>query len=207
MKRALWCSLLALTTSACGPSGASAAIFKLINAGEGSDLVTHISDAPGSRWLYLVSGGGINQSVSDTRYLDTFQLPEGPLVERYITEGQVIYLEQSPEGRYYWGSSDGDVLKHPLVELSYPLRLNRTWQTGNENYPDWYQYSVDGVETLETPAGTYEAVRLLQFNSRSGNTVTRWFAENVGMVQRHAPGTNNVGAVKTTLLSFYEELR
>ncbi len=201
--RTLPLTVLAMSLLACGPSGSTAAIFRLVNAGEGPFLVTHIDDSKAASWLYLVSAPGVPGEISHSHYLDPVQLPEGPMVSRYITDLQIVFQEQTADGKYYWGSSSGDVLEAPLVELSYPLRLNRTWTTGNENFPDWYQFSVDGVDEVETPAGHFTAARLLQFNSRENSTVTRWYVERVGMVQRFV--IDRSGATRTTLLSFQGE--
>lgn len=201
--RTLALTVLSACLLGCGPSGSTAAIFRLTNPGEGPALVTHLDESTTSSWVYLVSTSGQPGTISQSHYLEPVQLPEGPVVSRYVTDTQIVFQEQTADGKYYWGSSDGDVLDAPLVELSYPLRLHRTWTTGNENFPDWYQYSVDGVDEVQTPAGHFTAARLLQFNSRANTTVTRWYVERIGLVQRFA--SDRAGATQTQLLSFQGE--
>ncbi len=192
--------VLILTVNCGGASGPVASIFALKSGGSGDSIVTRINTREGSRWLYRVETGNIGTS-SENFYQGTVQIPDGPLVPRLVTESQVVFQEQNESGQYYWGSSDGDLLETPLVTLSYPLKLDRRWSTGTKLFPEWYQYSVEGVETVETPAGTFQAARLVQFNSRSNQTVTRWYAESIGLVARKAETGNGI---TTTLLLRYQ---
>ncbi len=190
-----------LALIACGPPGGSAvSVFTLKQGGDGPDLVKHINRSPSARWLYQVTVSGFS-SASENYFEGTVQIPDGPVVDRLVTETQVVYQEQSDSGQYYWGSSDGDLLQHPLVTLSYPLKVNRAWSTGTAAFPEWYQYSVEAVEKVETPAGTFDAARVVQFNSRANSTVTRWYVDDLGLVQRSAETGNGVS---TTLLLSYQ---
>lgn len=200
--RRLWLTLIALT--ACGPAGgASISIFSLTTPGEGEDVMKHLHDAPADRRLYAVFADLV--TAGETYFDGTVQIPGGPLASRYVTEGQVIYQEQTAEGLYYWGSSSGDLMATPLVELSYPLKLNRAWTTGTATYPRWYQYRVEAVETVETPAGTFKTARVVMHNSRAYSTVTRWYADEIGLVQREAISPDST--VKTVLLHYQLEAK
>lgn len=189
-------------TGCGGASGSIASIFSLKAGGDGENIVTRINTSEGSRWLYRVQTGK-SPSSSENYYQGTVQIPDGPLMPRLITESQVVFQEQNESGQYYWGSSDGDLLETPLVTLSYPLKLNRKWSTGTKLFPEWYQYSVEGLETVETPAGTFQAARLVQFNSRSNQTVTRWYVESIGLVARQAE--SGFGFTTTLLLRYQLE--
>jgi len=200
--RPLW---LLLSLVACGPAdGSSASIFELASPGDGEDLVKHIHDSPGDRRLYAVLAE--TMSAAETYYDGMVQIPGGPLASRYVTEGQTLYQEQTAEGLYYWGSSGGDLLVNPLVELSYPLKLNRAWSTGDSIYPRWYQYRVEAIETIETPAGTFRTARVVMYNTRANSTVTRWYADEIGLVQREARAPPD-SLIKTVLLRYQLEAK
>jgi hypothetical protein len=193
----------ALFCAACGPpSSEGFAVFELLNAGEGEPLLTRLNFSPAARWTYAVSDaeGGVYES-SDTFYSGTVTLENGVVAQRYVTGLQVIYQEETEAGQYLWGSSDGDLFERPITQLSYPLRTNREWKTGTVETPDLYRYKVERVETLETPAGRFEAIRVLQLNTDTTDLVTRWYVEDVGMVQRF--GKDDVGNIVQTQLLRY----
>jgi hypothetical protein len=202
VRRALLLS--AWLCAACGPpSSEGFAVFELINAGEGEPLLRHLNFSQVARWTYAISDVKNDQFYAeDTFYSGTVTLENGVVANRYVTGLQVIYQEETEAGQYLWGSSDGDLFERPITQLSYPLRANREWKTGTVETPDLYRYRVERVETLETPAGTFVATRVLQLNTDTTELVTRWYVEDVGMVQRY--GKNDKGDIVQTQLLRYQ---
>ncbi len=196
------CCLLA----GCAPSGSGAAIFSLKNVGSGPDLMTRQAFGPDARWTFIVDEGTgpSGQTISDAYFEGEVDV-NGVRCGRYVTDLQVVYLEQTPDGLYNWGSSDGDIYPTPFTLVSYPLRLDREWYSGNEKYPKWYRYLVSAVEPIQTPAGLFQAARVDQLNTRTQERVSRWYVQNIGLVQRFGYSDLSSDIVSTTLLRFNRE--
>ncbi len=207
MKPALLAAVLAASTLVgCGPpSGDGLAIFELLKEGDGEPLITGENLSDTARWTYAVrnEANSISQS-QDAYYNGSVTLENGVTALRYVTALQVVYEEINERGKYYWGSSDGDLREHPIVQLSYPLKLGKEWTTGIEEEPKLYLFRVEAAEPIETPAGSFMATRVSQLNTDTTEIVTRWIVQGVGMVQRY--GNNDQGVkVHTSLLRYSRE--
>lgn len=173
-----------LAVVACGPpSSAASAKVTVLNPGKGDPLVTAINHGLGSRYTFGLVEGGRLTPVVDASYTRKITLTQGPEVVVYSTELEDIFIEPTAEGEYVWGGSSGVVVA-PVLSIKLPLKQDLEWETADENGVPFYHYRVEAQERVDVPAGTFLAARTLQLNLRSSTAVTRWYAEEVGLVQR-----------------------
>jgi hypothetical protein len=188
----------------CSGGSASQALVEVVKEGDGDAVVSSLSTGLGTRWTYAVTED-TQTTVAEVLDDGLMTLPNGAVVHREITPAaqapQTGYYAQEASGTYYWGSSDGDLFDTPLCTVSLPLKLNREWTSSTDAHPGWYRFRVEAVEDIQTPAGRFHTARLVQWNTRSGAFVTRWYADRVGMVQRVGPGASSTDA-QTLLLNF-----
>lgn len=180
---------LAAAASACGPSGSSASTVKVLSDGDGDAVVKTLDATPGLRLEYVVAGSSLAvPTASEVSFAPPFQLTNGVTVAVMVTDTEDVYVEEAAGGRYFWGADDTGLLDTPLLEVKLPLKANTEWETGDAATPNWYRYRVEAVEALELPGGSFTTARLLQVNTKTGDRVTRWYAERVGLVARRGNG-------------------
>ncbi len=95
-----------------------------------------------------------------------------------------MFLETKPEGEFVWGGSS-DLSSGGILQIKLPLKQDLEWETADEKGTPWYRYRVEAIERIDTPAGTFTTARTLQLNLRDSSSVTRWYADEVGLVQRN----------------------
>lgn len=169
--------------SGCGPG---AGLYTVLDEGQGEPVVTHINRAVGSSYLFGVMGAdGQVVTLNHAAYTGHTTLTGGPEVLVYATPAGDVFLELSADGNeeLVWGSN-GDLATAPQLALRLPLRLGTRWRTNDEKGTPFYEYRVELIERVAVPAGTFEAAKLVQLNLRQGTQVDRWYAQDVGLVQR-----------------------
>lgn len=170
--------------AACGPG---AGLYTVLDEGSGEPLVTHVNHAVGSRYVFgLMGTDGTVTGLSDAAYTGTTTLTGGPDVLVYATPDGDVFLEVSADGNltFTWGSQ-GDLATAPQLLLRLPLRLGTRWRTVDEKGTPFYEFRVEAAERVTVPAGTFDTARLTQLNLRQGTQVNRWYAQDVGLVQRN----------------------
>jgi hypothetical protein len=168
---------------ACGP-GAGNARYVIVNAGKGDDIVKTINTTVGSRFTFgLVQDQLLRGLGADSAYTRRITLSQGPEVVVYSTSDEDVYVEPTPDGQLTWGGSGG-VQPSGILSIKLPLRQDLEWETYDEKGVPWYHYQVEAVERVDVPAGTFLAARTIQLNLRTSTSVTRWYADEVGLVQR-----------------------
>lgn len=169
-----------------GPGGAGKAKFTILNEGKGDPVVTKINRQIGSRFSFaLLQMGKLQGLGADTFYTKNITLDQGANVVVYSTPDEDVYIESASEGDFIWGGSSG-VLTAPQLNVRLPLKQDSEWETADENGVPFYRFRVEAIERIDVPAGTFMAARTLQINLKGGGApVTRWYAEEVGLVQRN----------------------
>lgn len=179
MKRAL----LLLAACACGP-GSGGARYAIVNPGTGEAIVSTINTVIGSRFTF---GLLINQQLqglgADSAYTRHVTLSSGPEVVVYSTPDEDVFIEPTADGQLTWGGTSG-VLPSAILSIKLPLKQDLEWETYDEKGVAFYHYRVEAVERVDVPAGTFVTARTLQLNLRTSTSVTRWYADEVGLVQR-----------------------
>ncbi len=177
--------LLLVVLSGCGP-GASQ--YRVLSEGTGEAVVTHINHAIGSRYFFgLVGDEGKVKQFAEASYTGRTTLTGGPEVLVYATPDGDVFLEYAGVDdalQYTWGDST-DLGDAPVLSMRLPLRLGTAWRTFDAKGTPFYEYRVEAVERVTVPAGTFETARLAQLNLRAGTQVNRWYANDVGLVQRN----------------------
>jgi hypothetical protein len=184
--------MLFVLTLACGPSGTANAKFTIVNQGTGEPLVSKINHAIGTRYTYAVLQSDatdptkvtVNGLSGDAVYTRKITLDQGPEVLVYSTPLEDVYIEVVPDGELTWGGNT-QIASAPILNLKLPLKQDLEWETSDEKGTPFYRFRVEASERIDVPAGTFQTARVLQSNLRQGTSVTRWFAEEVGMVQRN----------------------
>ena len=83
----------------------------------------------------------------------------------------------------------------PLPRIKFPMLPGNSWNWKGKEYDDGEINSieltarVEANETIQVPAGTFNTIKLVtSIKSSSGteNTVTEWFAKNVGLIKMSA---------------------
>jgi len=146
----------------------------------------------GDRWVYHVSDGYRAKAEWEETHevvaIDaagitvqvTLRNPTGEAgrTEKWSAPGVVV------EGAVY--EAETDRFAPPLIRYRYPLTAGTSWnQRIRDTFkppPDPYapivrQVSVDGYETVTTPAGTFNALRLRVFMTLDDETFWRWGTE------------------------------
>ena len=175
---------LGLLLCACGPGGG---LFTVLDEGTGEPVVTHINRAVGSSYVFgLMDATGKVSSTSNAAYTGHTTLTGGPEVLVYSTPDGDVFLEHSADGNqeFVWGSN-GDLATAPQLAIRLPLRLGTRWRTNDEKGTAFYEFRVETVERVTVPAGTFDTAKLVQLNLRQGTQVDRWYAQDVGLVQRN----------------------
>ncbi len=169
--------------AACGP-GAGNAKYVIINGGTGDDVVKTINTTVGSRYTFgLVQDQVLRGLGADSAYTRRTTLSQGPEVVVYSTTDEDVYLEPTADGQLTWGGSSG-VLASAILSIKLPLKQDLEWETYDEKGVAFYRYRVEAVERVDVPAGTFLTARTVQLNLRTSTSVTRWYADEVGLVQR-----------------------
>jgi hypothetical protein len=80
----------------------------------------------------------------------------------------------------------------PLLRFPLPLKPGVTWGWQGKEYSDGNttEVTVSGKaicrESVITKAGTFDAIKIesvIESSSNSKNTVTEWYAENIGLIK------------------------
>jgi hypothetical protein len=181
----LMCVFLLLSCGP-GPGGAGKAKFTILNEGKGDAVVTNINRSIGSRFSFaLLDMGKLKGLGADSAYTRNITLEQGANVVVYSTHDEDVYIESASDGDFIWGGSLG-ILSAPQLNVRLPLKQDLEWETADENGVPFYRFKVEAIERIDVPAGTFVTARTLQINLKGGGApVTRWYAEDVGLVQRN----------------------
>ena len=80
----------------------------------------------------------------------------------------------------------------PLLRLPFPVKEGNSWEWKGVEFSDGDSCNVTvngivlGKEQITTPSGNFDAYKVetvISSSSGSNNTVTEWYAENVGLVK------------------------
>jgi hypothetical protein len=195
-----WPLLLVLALVACDPEAAPAGPFELLDEGVGDALLEPREPLDGATFSYFVDTRGTVNVTSNEGFLEH----NGVELLRQVTTDEIVYLGFREDASLFFGTDTRGILDEGVVTLSFPLKEGRRWTSGVASFPDMFEFTVVGPETVETPAGTFDAVRVDQLNRVDSVDVARWFAPGVGLV--HRVGPDGVGptapTARTTLVEY-----
>lgn len=178
---------LALALVACGPPGSEQARFRVLEPGTGAPVVTRINRNVGTRQT-LVARNPVNgqdqalEGVISGRQV----LGSGAEVAVYSTPDGELLIQTTPEGELAWGTAE-EPEDSPILTVKLPLRLGLRWDTSDGRGVPFYEFHVTAAEEVIVPAGRFDTARVQQVNLRTGEVIDRWYAEDVGQVQRANP--------------------
>lgn len=172
---------LALALVACGPPGSESARFRVLEAGAGDALVSRINREVGTRHT-LSTDEGLLESVITRRQ----RLESGAEVAVISTPQGELLVQPLPDGELSWGTAD-ETSDSPILTLRLPLRLGLRWETADARGVPFYEFHVTAAEEVVVPAGRFATARVQQHNLRTGELADRWYADDVGQVQRASP--------------------
>ena len=145
--------------------------------------------AVGNWWVYAGDGTKLRMTVQDVvegSFLLVSEVNDFPVQrEYYVVEGEdIIALRRdNPMGSYN--------LEPPQVFLQGPMVPGSQWTWEGEvaGLRARTTFTVLEPETVETPAGTFEALPVVVSGVIDGEDLllVRWFAAGVGMVREQAP--------------------
>jgi hypothetical protein len=142
-------------------------------------------------------------SLSDSRTVQKLMISEeagSKSVKSHSFASSSGYYQIDDSGIYYYGS-----ISHPTTEailiLPFPLEVGKTWQRGALG-----TFEVFGVETVETPLGSYQAIKVGQ--QENDFEMYEWYADGVGMVKSYMkiPVISEIGRDLETIAIIIEEL-
>lgn len=132
-------------------------------------------------------------------------------------ENENFFYSKLADGIVYHGASDPNAnnqdvainfsLTPPIQFLKSSFSVNDTWSTTSDfdlkedgvttaNYPVTYQFTVEAIENVTVPAGTFNDCYKITINISSttnpaaAETITLWLAENIGMVKQISDGVD-----------------
>lgn len=85
--------------------------------------------------------------------------------------------------------------KDYIISIKFPVNVGESWE-GREFNGGTETISVKGLEKLETPAGTFECVKVnhhIQYNNGKEDDLFYWYGENTGMVKLREEITIQLG--------------
>ena len=146
--------------------------------------------AVGTEWVYAYRAG-IDTSRVKRTLVRTEERDRGVLVSidrewdgKTVPDSRVLVSADGLLALPVTGK-DG---RPPVRRLKSPVVRGQSWELPREGWdPPAETYVVRGIETVEVPAGTFQAVRVDFVESRGGVEQSRtayWYAREVGLVKR-----------------------
>lgn len=179
--------LLPLALAACGPPGSELARFRVLEPGSGEPVVTRINRNVGTRQTLLAEDASRGDDAALEGVISRRQvLASGAEVAVYSTPGAELLIQTTPDGELSWGTAE-ETDDSPILTVKLPLRLGLRWDTADARGVPFYEFHVTALEAVVVPAGRFDTARVQQVNLRTGEVSERWYAEDVGQVQRANP--------------------
>jgi hypothetical protein len=164
------------------------ALFATSAAGQRMD--SYVAPALGSTFIYqsMDSGSyGSGQGEAPNSVVE-FTL-EGRRLVSYVS-GDLHFLTLPTGGLVGFASKDGKLILSwdPPLDFAYPLEVGKTWTRQhqmtihgqNRTVPYQVTGTVEAVEDLAVPGGTFQAYRVRTVDS-AGNTNLEWLNPELGI--------------------------
>ena len=139
----------------------------------------HFPMAPGDEWVY-------DAAVKEVRFQVLGRTDRGFQIKRTGKKPDVAY-EMSIDARgAHILSAFGRPYDPPYRQFAFGTRAGDRWTWSGTIGGNKMSYVCEnqGLETVHTPAGTFEAVKILETaGTPLPSTNTMWLAENVGVVR------------------------
>ena len=147
----------------------------------------------GAVWTYMATVDGNDRMVSkkvsrseQVKGLDCFVVEDDGF-SGFLTK---MHLHKSADAVQLVKASY--TMKEPLTWIKQPLKTGDSWAgqllTTDNQDGGTLRFNVEGEETVDTPAGKYQAMRVRMDGETAGPSLhaTMWFAPGVGEVKRSA---------------------
>jgi hypothetical protein len=112
-------------------------------------------------------------------------------------DDDIEYRRWTPQGVYYVEGSDKT--KTEYMNTVLPLEMGTSWTVKKPT--ETVEYTVTGIENIETPAGTFDKCLKIDFKGDKSEG-TQYLAPNVGLVKQIAKAS---GIPMTVLLTKYKK--
>lgn len=93
---------------------------------------------------------------------------------------QYVKWECHPEGLFLPGSG------REGITVAKTMEPGSTWKTTEPGSDYEIVYTVEGMEQVEVPAGTFEALKVQVDDGGEGQNIFKWYAPGVGVVREYA---------------------
>jgi hypothetical protein len=151
----------------------------------------------------LVYDSDLGKSVLEVKkeaYLNVFTFKGDDFIYRQklqINEKGVFVKEtyQKIKGLLVFNKEGTFTYSEALPIIKFPIEIGKSWKWEGKEYDDEnintlnVTATVEKSETLKVPAGTFESLKLVTTITSSPdtkNTVTEWFAKNIGLIKMSA---------------------
>jgi hypothetical protein len=165
--------MLSISTGCVAPSAPSAPASPTL-AGTGSPVLVVASPPswrPGDRWVYGWTSGG----ERGTKSIETLEVREINNVSFYLLRVGEVEVFYTRDLRWAGSMQDGRVTSRmtpPQPWFAWPLRVGNTWtyrgsfedRNGKSEFND--VFSVVAAETVEVPAGRFNALKIVRETQR-----------------------------------------
>ncbi len=158
---------------------------------QGTDILPFV---PGTEWTYTVQGPSGSTSYK-TRVVGCAEVLSSKVArfETKVGERTVPYQVMADAYRIYRRNRPDKPESKWTVEAIKP-------DFGGTEVEDNVQYRHAGIETVETPAGTFADCVKIEIKNAQGRVVNVWYAPGVGMVKR----VNETANVIETLSAYHK---
>lgn len=146
---------------------------------------------PGNKWVYFSASDSFQWEVTD-RFTAINMVQADVVKESTPAVSLDRYFLVSQKGVFDHGSQNR-ALAVPVPRLHFPVKSGKEWSVESGDADVQATATVEGVETVGTPTGLHEALRIVyvysDFEGAVSSIERMWFAPNVGVVKMELDGT------------------
>jgi hypothetical protein len=144
----------------------------------------------------------------------TFDAPNMEYRQTLVKQDSGVFLKRTEMSAFWFFGNDIKYVE-PVLRIPFPLQRGDSWEwhaletEDNDTTNLTIRGRVIGEEKIFTPLGEFNCVKIQQHvasENGSNNTLTEWFAPNVGLVKSHAvlEGSGITGMIQS--LFGYDEV-
>jgi hypothetical protein len=145
----------------------------------------------GNKWVYLSASDSFQWEVTD-RFTAINMVQADVVKESTPAVSFDRYFLVSKKGVFDHGSQNR-ALAVPVPRLHFPVRSGKKWSVESGDADIQASATVEGIETVGTPTGLHQALRIVyvfsDFEGSVSSIERMWFAPTVGVVKMELDGT------------------